>query len=260
MQNTDYLQRTFSLAQRTALVTGSGRGIGLAIARALGSAGARVVINDLNAAACEDAVGSLRSEGITARAACFNVADAAAVNDAQRALTADQWHVDILVNNAGNQNRKALVDMRPDEWQQLMDVHVNGAFHCSQAFLPGMCSRGFGRIVMMSSVAGQAGMAKIAAYATAKGALAALTRALAVEYGPYGITANAVAPGFVRTEFTSALQQRPDFERFLRESVPCGRWAIPEDVAPAVLFLASPAASFVNGQVLAIDGGMLASL
>lgn len=260
MNGMNYLQRTFGLAQRTALVTGSGRGIGLAIARALGSAGARVVINDLSPGACEDAVGGLRAEGIEARAACFNVADAESVNQAQRALAADQWHVDILVNNAGNQNRKALVDMRPEEWQQLMDVHVNGAFHCSQAFLRGMCSRGFGRIVMMSSVAGQGGMANIAAYSTAKGAVAALTRALAVEYGPYGITANAIAPGFVRTAFTTALQQRPGFEQFLRQSVPCGRWAIPEDVAPAVLFLTSPAGSFVNGQTLAIDGGMLASL
>ena len=258
--NAAYLQRTFGVAQRTALVTGSGRGIGLAIARALGNAGARVVVNDLHAGACEDAAGMLRAEGIDARAACFNVADFAAVNAAQRALAAAEWHVDILVNNAGNQNRKALVEMRPEEWRQLMEVHVDGSFHCSQAFLRGMCSRGFGRIVMMSSVAGQGGMANIAAYSTAKGAVASLTRALAVEYGPYGITANAIAPGFVRTEFTAGLQQRPGFEHFLRESVPSGRWAIPEDVAPAVLFLASPAGSFVNGQILAIDGGMLASL
>jgi gluconate 5-dehydrogenase len=258
--NAAYLQRTFGIGGRTALITGSGRGIGLAIARALGHAGARVVVNDVRSAASDDAVQSLRAEGIEARAACFDVADAAAVNEAQRALAADEWHVDVLVNNAGNQNRKAVLEMRPEEWQQLMDVHVNGAFHCSQAFLRGMCARGFGRIVMMSSVAGQAGMPKIAAYSTAKGALAALTRALAVEYGPHGITANAVAPGFVRTEFTAGLQQRPGFEQFLRDSVPCGRWAIPEDVAPAVLYLCSPAASFVNGQVLAIDGGMLASL
>lgn len=257
---TGYLQRTFGLDQRTALVTGSGRGIGLAIARALGHAGARVVINDLRPAACDDAVEGLRADGIDARAASFDVADASAVNEAQRALAGDGWHVDILVNNAGNQNRKAFVEMRPDEWQQLLDVHVNGAFHCSQAFLRGMCSRGFGRIVMMSSVAGQAGMRNIAAYSTAKGAVASLTRALAVEYGPLGITANAIAPGFVRTEFTAGLQQRPGFEQFLRDSVPCGRWAIPEDIAPAVLYLCSPAAGFVNGQILAIDGGMLASL
>lgn len=255
-----YLQRTFGLPQRTALVTGSARGIGLAIARALGSAGARVVVNDLRVDACEDAVATLRGEGIDARGACFDVADHAAVNEAQRELAAQGWHVDILVNNAGNQNRKALVDMQPAEWQQLMNVHVNGAFHCTQAFLRGMCSRGFGRIVMMSSVAGQGGMPNIAAYATAKGAIASLTRSVAVEYGAYGVTANAIAPGFVRTEFTAGLQQRPGFEDFLRESVPCGRWAIPEDIAPAVLFLASPGGGFINGQVLAIDGGMLASL
>ncbi|RYY64164.1 MAG: SDR family NAD(P)-dependent oxidoreductase, partial [Comamonadaceae bacterium] len=150
MQDNSYLQRTFGLAQRTALVTGAGRGIGLATARALGLAGARVVVNDLDATICEEAVKGLRAEGIMARAAVFDVTDGDAVNACQRALAAEEWHVDILVNNAGNQNRKPLVDMRPQEWQQLLDVHVNGAFHCSQAFLRGMCSRGFGRILMMS--------------------------------------------------------------------------------------------------------------
>lgn len=255
-----YLHRSFGLGAHTALVTGSARGIGLAIARALGQAGARVVINDLRPEACEDTAAQLRSDGIDARACVFDVSDAPAVNEAQRLLAADDWQVDVLVNNAGNQIRKPLVELRADEWQQLMNVHVNGAFHCTQAFLRGMCSRGFGRIVMMSSVAGQAGMPNIAAYSTAKGALASLTRAIAVEYGPYGITANALAPGFVRTDFTEALQKRPEFERFLRGSVPAGRWAIPEDVAPAVVFIASPGASFINGQTLAIDGGLLASM
>jgi len=255
-----YLQRSFGLGGHTALVTGAARGIGLAIARALGQAGARVVVNDLRPQACEEAAAALRAEGLHARGCAFDVADAGAVDAAQRALAAADWHVDILVNNAGTQVRKPLVELRAEEWRQLMSVHVDGAFHCTQAFLRGMCSRGFGRIVTMSSVAGQAVAPRIAAYATAKGALAALTRALAVEYGPHGITANALAPGYVRTEFTEALQKRPDFERFLRESVPAGRWAIPEDVAPAVVFLASPAAGFINGQTLAIDGGMLASL
>jgi gluconate 5-dehydrogenase len=141
-----------------------------------------------------------------------------------------------------------------------MDVHVNGAFNCTQTFLPDMVSQGFGRIVMMSSVSGQATMPLIAAYSTAKAATASMARSIAVEYAAHGITANAIAPGFVKTEFTKGLQQREGFDAYLAQSVPAGRWALPEDIAPVVLFLVSPAGSFVNGQVLAIDGGLLARM
>jgi gluconate 5-dehydrogenase len=256
----DYLQRTFGLPRRTALVTGAGRGIGRAVAQALGHAGARVVVNDLRPEDCEETVALLRQAGVEARAADFDVSDQAAVMTAQDRLDGEGWPVDILVSNAGVQNRKPLLETRFEEWQALMEVHVHGALHCSQAFLPGMCSRGFGRVIMMSSVSAVATMPLIAAYSTAKAALAAMARAIAVEHGPYGVTANAIAPGFVRTDFTVGLQQRKGFENFLQEAVPCGRWAAPEDIAPAVLFLASPAGSFVNGQLLAIDGGMLAKL
>jgi gluconate 5-dehydrogenase len=141
-----------------------------------------------------------------------------------------------------------------------MRVHVNGAFNCARAVLPGMCDRGFGRLVLMSSVAGQASMPNIAAYATAKGAIAAFTRALAVEYGGKGITCNALAPGFVRTGFTQGLQDKPEFQDFLQASVPAGRWGETQDVAPAVVYLSSAAGAFVNGHVLAIDGGLLAHM
>lgn len=257
---TSFLSHTFGLAGKVALVTGSARGIGFAIAKALGKAGSHVVINDLSAQACDAAVGALAAEHITATSAVFDVADHASVQRARDALAAQGLRVDILVNNAGNQNRKALVEMTPQEWQKLMNVHVNGAFNCAQTFLPDMVAQGFGRVVMMSSVSGQATMPLIAAYSTAKAATASMARSIAVEYAAHGITANAIAPGFVKTDFTIGLQQREGFDDYLQTSVPAGRWALPEDIAPVVLFLVSPAGSFVNGQVLAIDGGLLARM
>jgi gluconate 5-dehydrogenase len=260
MMTNPFLTNTFGLSGQTALVTGSARGIGLAIATALGHAGAKVVINDLHKDACAQAVTQLSAQGIDATSVCCDVSDHASVQQAKAQLLQRGVQVSILVNNAGNQNRKALVEMTPDEWQQLMNVHVNGAFNCSQTFLPDMVSQGFGRIVMMSSVSGQATMPLIAAYSTAKAATASMARSIAVEYGPHGITANAIAPGFVKTDVTVGLQQREGFDTYLQQSVPAGRWALPEDVAPVVLFLVSPAGGFVNGQVIAIDGGLLARM
>lgn len=260
MEQQSYFSRQFGLHGQVACVTGSASGLGLAIARHLGLAGARVVINDLDAERCGQAVAALAEQGIAARASVFNVADAAAVSAAIEDLAAAGWSPDILVSNAGNQNRKPVIEMTPAEWQALFDVHVNGAFHCCRAVLPAMQQRGRGRLVLMSSVAGQATMPGIAAYASAKGAIAAFTRALAVEYGPSGITANALAPGFVRTNFTQGLQTREGFDAFLQQAVPLGRWAEPDDIAPAVVYLASAAGGFVNGQVLALDGGMLARM
>lgn len=258
--NLSYLNDTFGLRGRVALVTGGARGLGHAFARALGESGASVVVNDLDPQACLEAVTTLQDAGITAWAAPFNVADESAAAQAIDQLAADGVNIDVLVSNAGNQNRKAVLDMSAAEWQALHNVHVNGAFHCARAVLPGMVARGFGRIILMSSVAGQASMPNIAAYATAKGALSAFARALAVEYGQAGVTCNALAPGFVRTPFTSALQDNQAFQDFLSSSVPLNRWAEPEDIAPAIVYLASRAGSFVNGQTLTIDGGLLARM
>ena len=255
-----FLAETFGLRGRTALVTGAAGGLGLAIARALGLAGARVVVNDLDAARCEAAVGSLRAEAIAAEASVFSVTDSNAVHAEVERLSAAGWGVDILVSNAGNQNRKPLVDMSLDEWKQIQAVHVEGAFNCCHAVLPGMVAGKRGTVVVMSSVAGQATIPGISAYATAKGALAAMTRAIAVEYGAHGITCNALAPGFVKTSFTSALQAREGFESFIEQAVPAGRWGEPEDIAPLVVAFASKGGAFINGQVVAIDGGMLARM
>lgn len=255
-----YVARMFGVVGKTALVTGSSTGIGLAIAEALGRSGARVILNARDEQRCTQAAARLCGEGIDAVAAPFDVRDDQAVADAFRSLEARGLGVDLLVSNAGVQDRKPVLDMPAGSWQSLQDVHVGGAFRCVRAALPGMLARGFGRIVLMSSVAARAAVPNIAAYATAKGALAAFARALAVEYGDRGITANALAPGFVRTDFTAALQDSADFAEFLARSVPMRRWGTVDEIAPAVVYLCSAAGGFVNGHLLAIDGGLLAHL
>ena len=258
--NGTYLKQTFGLEGRTALVTGGYGGLGYAIAEALGRAGARVIVNGRSAERCADAVRKLGDLGIHAVAAPFDVADEGAVTGAVALLEAEGILVDTLAVMAGIQHRGAVVDMSLAQWQLLMNVHVNGSFNCVRAFLPGMLERRYGRIVLMSSVAAQEAMPNIAAYASAKGAISAFTRAVAVEYGARGVNANAIAPGFVRTTFTSALQDNPEFQKFLATAVPQGRWAEPNEIAPAVVFLASAGAAFINGHVLTVDGGMLARM
>jgi gluconate 5-dehydrogenase len=258
MIDADYLRRTFGLEGRIALVTGAARGLGFAISEALAKAGAHVVINDMAEQAAEEAVESLRAQGLSADSAVFSVSDEAAADAGVKAIIEKHGRLDIVVSNAGNQNRKAFHEYERSEWDSLFDVHINGAFHVLRAALPAMQKNGFGRVVMMSSVASQASRGAISLYATVKGGLASMTRALAVEYGGSGITVNALAPGFMQTEFTSALQTNQEFQDYIKRDVPLGRWGKAEELGPAVVYLTSPAGNFVNGELLTIDGGLLA--
>jgi gluconate 5-dehydrogenase len=238
----------FDLSGRTALVTGSTRGLGLALARGLAAAGARVAVNGRTRASCE----AVLWQG--AVAAPFDVTDEEAVAQGVGAL----GPVHVLVNNVGINRRTPLIELGLDEWRRVLEVNVTSAFLVARAVAPWMIEQGAGKIVNVCSVMSELARETIASYAATKGALKMLTRSMCAEWARHGIQANGVAPGYLRTELTRPLQDDAAFDAWLRRRVPAGRWAEPEEVAGAVVFLASPASDFVNGHLLYVDGGLTA--
>ncbi|MFA7892015.1 SDR family NAD(P)-dependent oxidoreductase [Pseudomonas putida] len=247
----------FTLTGRTALVTGAARGIGHAIAMALGQAGARVGVCDLDAEAAETAAARLREVGVEAVGVGADVADEAQVQAMVGQVEAMLGGVDILVNNAGIVSTGPLLEVTTAEWNRVMAIDLNSVFFCAKAVLPGMMARQSGRIINIASVAGKRGGGLLgnSCYAAAKGAVIALTKGLAREAGPYAITVNAVSPALTDTEMTSALA--PQARAEVLAQMPLGRAGTPRDIAAAVCFLASREAGFVTGEIMDVDGGFM---
>lgn len=248
----------FDLSGRTALVTGSSRGIGRVIARGLGQAGARVVVNGRDEAQLADAVDSFRGEGLVAHASAFDVTDEAAVERAVAEIEAEIAPIDILVNNAGMQLRKPLQEFASSDFRRLLETNITSAFLVGRAVGSRMVSRGAGKIINICSLQSELARPSIAPYAATKGALKMLTFGMCADWAPHGICVNGIGPGYFVTDLTRPLKEDEQFDRWLRARTPAGRWGELEELIGAAVFLAAPASSFVNGQIIYVDGGISA--
>ena len=242
----------FDISGRTALVTGSSRGIGRALAQGLHDAGCTVVVHGRDAAAAERVAAGLPG----AHHVAFDVVDADAI---ERGIAAAQDAVgplDILVNNAGIQHRVPMLELAEADWRRVVDTNLTGAFLVARAVAGGMIERGRGKIVNVASLQADLARPGIGAYAAAKGGVKMLTRSMCAEWGPAGVQANAIGPGYFETDLTRALVEDERFSSWVRGRTPAGRWGRVEELVGTLLFLVSPAADYVNGQIVYVDGGM----
>ena len=249
----------FDLTGRVALVTGSSKGIGFSLSKGLAKAGAQLVMNGRNEDDLEAAADTLRATGAQVDTLSFDVTDPTAVreavNDYERV-----GQIDILINNAGMQHRGPLEDFETDAFDHLMRTNVNSAFYVGQAVAKHMISRGQGKIINIASVQTALARPGIAPYTASKGAIANLTKGMATDWARLGLNCNAIAPGYFDTPLNAALVADPEFSAWLEKRTPQGRWGNVEELQGAAVFLASDAASFVNGHTLYVDGGITASL
>jgi gluconate 5-dehydrogenase len=251
----------FDLSGRTVLVTGSTRGIGLALARGLGDAGATVIVNSRQQAAVDEALALLRSRAVACHGAAFDVSDEASVATAFAAFDAQGLQVDILINNAGIQHRKPMLELELSDWQRVIDTNLTAAFLVGKQAAQRMIARGRGgKIINIGSLTSEAARATVAPYTVAKGGIKMLSKAMAAEWAKFDIQANSIGPGYIRTDMNEALVNDPTFDAWVKASNPAQRWGEPEELVGTAIFLASAASNYVNGQIIYVDGGWLSVL
>ena len=253
-------QSLFDLSNKTALITGSSQGIGLALAKGLSEAGARIVLNGRDTAKLASAAGELSQLGATVHQLPFDVVDHAAVKGAVDGFEKEIGAIDILVNNAGMQFRTPLEEFPEDMFSKLLSTNVSSVFNVGQAVAGHMIGRGAGKIINIASVQTSLARPGIAPYTATKGAVGNLTKGMATDWAQHGLQCNAIAPGYFDTPLNAALVADPEFSAWLEKRTPAGRWGKVEELVGACVFLSSRASQFVNGQTIYVDGGITASL
>ncbi|WP_410012946.1 SDR family oxidoreductase [Sodalis sp. C49] len=251
----------FDLSGRTALVTGSARGLGFAYAKGLAGAGAAVILNGLHEDTLAAAVAELRGQGLAVRGMAFDVTDEQQVAAVFARLDGEGAHVDILINNAGIQHRQPLVDLKLADWRRVIDTNLTSAFIVSREAASRMIAKGDGgKIINICSLTSEAARATVAPYTAAKGGIKMLTRAMAAEWAGYNIQANGIGPGYFITEMNTDLVNNAEFDAWVKSSNPSKRWGKPEELIGTAIYLASSASDYVSGQIIYVDGGWLSVL
>ena len=252
--------KLFDLSGRTALVTGSSRGLGRAMAEGLAASGARVVLNGVSPDRLAEAEADMRAAGFDVLTAAFDVTDEAAVIAAFQKLDQDGIQIDILVNNAGIQHRQPMMELATADWRRVIEADLTSAFVIGREAARRMAERGRGKIINIGSLTSELARATIGPYTAAKGGIKMLTRAMAAEWGELGIQTNTIGPGYMLTDMNEALVNNPEFHAWVKNRVPMRRWGKPEELAGVAIFLASDASNYVNGQLIMADGGIAAVL
>ncbi|OSQ30735.1 SDR family oxidoreductase [Thalassospira sp. MCCC 1A03138] len=250
----------FSLAGKTALITGSSRGLGRAFAEGLAAAGATVILNGTNSERLSQACKEMSDAGMKVDMSLFDVTDEAAIRAAFDRFDTAGMQIDILINNAGIQFRKPMLELDTADWQRVIDTNLTSAFMIGREAAKRMVKRGHGKIVNIGSLTSELARATVAPYTVAKGGIKMLTKAMAAEWGEHGLQANAIGPGYMLTDMNAALTSNPEFDAWVKARTPARRWGRPDELIGTAIYLCSDASNYVNGQIIYADGGMISVL
>lgn len=250
----------FDVEGKIVAITGASRGLGFAYAKGYLQAGAKVILNDIDLTELNAVVDELCASNYHAYGYSFDVSDENAVNENIEQIESNVGPIDILINNAGIHRRHMLLEMPAEDWRKVLDVNLTSAFLMGKAVAKKMITRGHGKIINVTSLNAELARANIANYSSAKGGLKMLTKSMANEWGEYGITCNAIGPGYIETELTKSLVEDPKFDAWVKSEVPLRRWGTPDDLIGTAIFLGSPASDYINGYTIYVDGGWQASL